>query len=514
VTPRSAATLALLALLGAVLGCGGSADIAVELGGPGGSDASSAFGGSGGSAGASGSGGASAVGGASGTGGSSAVGGAGGSGGSSGSSGAGRAGAAGGLDASSGSGGASGSGGSSGSIAGGSSGSSGADAGPVDSGAPDVPDVPPAANAIHVFVNAGPSAPQTIYTNGLFAAVTVCVPGTATCQTIDGLLVDTGSTGLRIRSSVLTIALPPEQNTAGNPIFACGQFADGSYMWGPVARADIRMSAERASSVSIQIVADPAASSFPAPPTGCSSGGGQNLGAPDGFPAKGILGLSFYEQDCGDPCVTGTGPGVYYRCVSSTCTTTRLAITSQMTNPVSAFAADNNGVSVSLPSVPLEGSASVTGTLTFGIGTQANNGLGAAKLLVPDANGYLTTAFGGKSYGSTTIDTGANAFFFTAANAAAFPACQNNKGFYCPASTLALSASIAGAGGGSATVAFNVANADSLFTVAHSAYPDVAGSAALGDAFSWGLPFFFGRTVFTAFQGRTTPGGTGPYWAY
>jgi hypothetical protein len=32
--------------------------------------------------------------------------------------------------------------------------------------------------------------------------------------------------------------------------------------------------------------------------------------------------------------------------------------------------------------------------------------------------------------------------------------------------------------------------------------------------FDWGLPFFFGRNVFVAIQGQSTPGGTAPYWAY
>jgi hypothetical protein len=30
----------------------------------------------------------------------------------------------------------------------------------------------------------------------------------------------------------------------------------------------------------------------------------------------------------------------------------------------------------------------------------------------------------------------------------------------------------------------------------------------------FGLPFFFGRTVFTAFDGKSTPAGTGPFTAY
>jgi hypothetical protein len=33
-------------------------------------------------------------------------------------------------------------------------------------------------------------------------------------------------------------------------------------------------------------------------------------------------------------------------------------------------------------------------------------------------------------------------------------------------------------------------------------------------SFIWGLSFFYGRSVFVAFNGKSTPGGTGPYYAY
>jgi hypothetical protein len=32
--------------------------------------------------------------------------------------------------------------------------------------------------------------------------------------------------------------------------------------------------------------------------------------------------------------------------------------------------------------------------------------------------------------------------------------------------------------------------------------------------FDWGLPFFFGRKVFTAIDSRATPAGIGPYYAF
>ncbi|MBV9619664.1 MAG: DUF3443 family protein, partial [Gammaproteobacteria bacterium] len=32
--------------------------------------------------------------------------------------------------------------------------------------------------------------------------------------------------------------------------------------------------------------------------------------------------------------------------------------------------------------------------------------------------------------------------------------------------------------------------------------------------FDLGLPFFYGRNVYTAIEQQSTPGGTGPYYAY
>ena len=56
-------------------------------------------------------------------------------------------------------------------------------------------------NVLDVVVDPGPKDNRCVaigYTNGLFANVTICVPGTTTCQTIDHLLVDTGSVGVRV----------------------------------------------------------------------------------------------------------------------------------------------------------------------------------------------------------------------------------------------------------------------------------------------------------------------------
>jgi hypothetical protein len=109
-----------------------------------------------------------------------------------------------------------------------------------------------------VTVNAGPAGN---YANGAFTSVTVCVPGTSTCQTIDGVLVDTGSSGLRLLSSALTVTLPQQKASDGNPVVECLPFVSG-YTWGPLQAADIQISGEKASTVPVQILSD---TDFPCP---------------------------------------------------------------------------------------------------------------------------------------------------------------------------------------------------------------------------------------------------------
>src|SRR5580658_8491677 len=69
-----------------------------------------------------------------------------------------------------------------------------------------------AANVATITVDAGPAALNTgpnafISDNTAFVSVTLCAPGTTNCQTIDHVLLDTGSVGLRIFQSVLSASL-------------------------------------------------------------------------------------------------------------------------------------------------------------------------------------------------------------------------------------------------------------------------------------------------------------------
>jgi uncharacterized protein DUF3443 len=356
---------------------------------------------------------------------------------------------------------------------------------------------------------AGASGIQAI--NSAFTSVTVCVPGsTSECQTIDGILVDTGSSGLRILSSALSVSLPQQKSSNGNPIAECGEFID-SETWGPVQTADIAIAGEKANSVPVQIIG----SSSLSVPTSCSDLGPiqDNLAT---LGMNGILGIGNFVQDCGQGCAASgaSNVGLYYTCPASGCVVTSQEISQQVSNPVSFFATDNNGVIVELPAVSGP-EASVTGSLIFGIGTQSNNGLGSATVYTIDTQtGSFTTTFKGQSLTDESfLDTGSNAIYFLDASTTGLPTCADLTFWYCPSTTQTLSAVTQGTNGATATVDFEVGNGDTLSSNANNGVAPGLGGPSPG-LFDWGLPFFYGRNVYTAIEGASTPGGTGPYWAF
>lgn len=363
-------------------------------------------------------------------------------------------------------------------------------------------------NVQPITVNSGPAGN---YANGLFTSLTVCVPSSSTCQTVNNILVDTGSYGLRLLSSAgggaLTLSLPQQKSGSGGSIGECAGFVSG-YTWGPVVSADIAIAGEHASNVPVQVI-DP---TFNTVPSAC-----QNSGVPENdtlqtLGANGILGVGPYVQDCGGACEQGgaQNPGLYYACASSNCQVTIETLAQQVQNPVAMFASDNNGVVIELPSV--SGSApTVSGSMVFGIGTQSNNGLGSAIVFPLDSSGEFNTTYKGQSY-AAFVDSGSNAIFFLNQTTTGMPVCSDNSGFYCPGSQMSESATTT-SGGTSSKVSFSVVSADSLFANrVNYVFSTLAGPNP--GIFDWGLPFFYGRNVYTAIEARSTPAGAGPFWAY
>ncbi|HUI83297.1 MAG TPA: DUF3443 domain-containing protein [Candidatus Binatia bacterium] len=377
-------------------------------------------------------------------------------------------------------------------------------------------------NVQPITVDQGPEPQTFLATNQAFTTVTICVPGTNTCQNIDHVQVDTGSQGLRLLSSAsggeLGIALPQENDSSGNPLDECLVFADG-YVWGMVATADIGMAGETASSIPVQVIIPP--SSSPAVPTACSNrnppgGTGNEGGSVMMLGANGILGVGLFQQDCGLACTPGfqTQP-MYFACPSGSCTAINIPVTQQVTNPVIMFATDNNGVLIQFPAVPDGGSLTVAGSLIFGIGTESNNSLGSATVYGANDSGNFTTIFNGTTYPNSFIDSGSNGYFFPSN----IPTCANpNQHWYCPSTSPDnLSAQNQGTNMSSPiTVNFSLEDASTLFNSSNTAFSTLGGPLPANlDAFDWGLPFFYGRNVFTAIQGQNAPGGTPPpYFAY
>jgi Protein of unknown function (DUF3443) len=362
--------------------------------------------------------------------------------------------------------------------------------------------------------------------NTAYTTVIVCSPGSTTnCQTVDHIQVDTGSSGLRILASVLTITLPLQADANNNVIAECTQFVDGS-SWGPVRQADVKIGGETASTQEVQVIGDAA---YPTIPTACSGTATTAENTVTAFGANGILGVGPFIQDCGPACEQ-QGGAVYFTCpTTTTCADTGMPLTLQVANPVASFATDNNGVIIQLPSVGATGSAAVSGSLIFGIGTQSNNGLGSATVFMLGSNGELTTNYKLGSLQSSFIDSGSNAYYFPDSTITTCASTTRAPGFYCPTTTQALSATmVSPINGTSLTVNFSVANADTLFassTIIAAANDLAAPSTSVNntggsstfngsDSFDWGLPFYFGRSVFTAIETRNTSGGVGPYFAF
>lgn len=371
-------------------------------------------------------------------------------------------------------------------------------------------------NVIPVTVDLGQSGNAV---NQLFASVTLCQPGsTSQCQTIDHVLVDTGSTGLRVFSAAIPAAMNLGRLTApgGSPLLNCVQFVDNTYAWGPVVAADVVLGGETAASVPIQIIADPA---YNSPNRLCSSRGrATEITAAATFGANGILGLGLFKEDCGADCVSNASNGSYFACTNAACTTsvaTTVSMASQVKHPVPLFSADNNGFLIDLPAVSSAGAATLSGSLIFGIGTQSNNQFTSGSVLTTDALGYITTQFAGSSLSTSFIDSGSNGLYF---DSATVPTCTTGSvvnGFYCPSSLTALSATLVGANAKTAAVTFLIGNALSLFADPSLAVlPTLSGPMGDAQTFDWGLPFYYGRRVFLGIDRQVSAQGTGPFYAF
>ena len=392
-------------------------------------------------------------------------------------------------------------------------------------------------NVANATIDQGPaglSDANEAAVNIMYVNVTICAPGSTTnCQTIDHVQVDTGSQGVRILASVLNSSLlsalsPISVN--GGALAECTQFVDG-YSWGPVVTADVHIggsdtatTGESAPGIPVQLIGSGSYSV----PTACSSGSA-NTTSEDTvatFGANGIIGIGLFDENCGTVCSSGASNGSYFSCTSSAnCTGAAVAVTSQVVNPVHVLAAmngitDNNGIIIELPAVGASGAATVTGSLVFGIGTQTNNALasGATILTTDSYYGYVSVNFIGTNFPQSYLDSGSNAYYFNDSSISSCGSQSVAPGFFCPTSTVSLSATITGNNGAQSSPSFSIANAVDLFdnNPTFAAFSNLGGAAGTdgSQSFAFGLPFFYGRNVYTAMENMDAGGTDGPYFAF
>jgi len=397
-------------------------------------------------------------------------------------------------------------------------------------------------NTATVTAGSGPNGLAGGGVNGLYVTITVCQHGTTTCITINNVQVDTGSVGLRLVQGTLgSVTLTPD-DVNGSPLEECRQYGDTSYSWGPLEFADVQIGGETASNIPVQLLGQVSA---PAPSNCLTMPVNSNLpGTPPGnedtvasLGSNGLLGIGGLIFDCGNDCTTVsfTSGYPYYICPNGTCQAVGAPTADQAVNPVAQFSgSDNNGVMITLPSVPSSGAVSVSGTMNFGIATRSDNALGNAIIYALDPCQFFpTVTFNGISYNDTQcasntgglggfLDTGSNAFYISDANTLKSSnildcaSSTSGSGFYCVTGGMTTTLSpvnIIGFGGvGSATISLNITDATTLFSTNNAVFNDLGSDSMLGgtpstDFWDFGLPFFLGRTVFVGIAGTAMPAG-------
>ncbi len=378
-------------------------------------------------------------------------------------------------------------------------------------------------NVIQVCVDDGPytsSGRQIGAGNRPFVTVRVCVPGSTTaCVDVDHMLVDTGSTGVRIAVPALRTALPlPAIKHNGNPIAECMHFISG-WAWGSLNEADIYVGGLVARKVPIQMMGNSSlnprlggngAGAFPRVPTACSQAFGTNVtevGTVDAMRANGIIGLGVWLDDALNVA------DQFFTCTGNVCNSISTLPRSSYPRHIGRdFPSFSGGVALQMRAIGSNGSRNLPGTLTFGIATLPST----VNRLALDPSGYFTTRLSGVTYTKSFIDSGSSGIFFDT-RSSSLPKCTSYPDFYCPTITTPIFASSTDFLDRTGSINFSVGNAEESINnpLVPNALNNLAGpvstlsSSATSDFFLLGFPFFVGRTVYTVMQDTSIGGSYG-----
>lgn len=341
--------------------------------------------------------------------------------------------------------------------------------------------------------------------NRLTVSITVCEPGTDTCATIDHVMVDTGSTGLRLDRAALPaeFRLPVLPGPQSQPLAECLRFGDGTAAWGGLYGADFRIGSLRAPDLPVQLFEDDA----PNRAGDCP----QSKVTPT---SNGTLGVSAHLTDCFGRCDQTVWVPLVYGCAEAACTPLRGAVAPEfrLPNPLTRLDAGRiNGLIFDLPPLPPGGARTLTGTLTFGIDAGA---LAGARILRLNERGAFTTRYDGRTLPASYIDSGTGTYTFANLR---LPACIRPSWAFCISPPQELQAVMVGEDGTEIPMGFRVGDYNAELTSGNTVSDRMATIAAQdSQAFVWGAPFFMGKRVFLVPEGASVLGtGTpGPFYAF
>ena len=316
--------------------------------------------------------------------------------------------------------------------------------------------------------------------NRMVVSVTLCAPGTSRCATIDDIMVDTGSTGLRIEASALPLelGLPPFLGPDGVPLAECLRFIHDA-AWGPLVRANVRLGGLTAADIPIQIIAD----NPPQQPEGCPPS--------QVYPtSNGTLGVGPHLFDCPGNCVQIAAAPTVFKMERGLWIPNQggVAPAFRMPNPISRLPVHDNGVVIDLPAARHGAEIELRGTLTFGVGTAANNQLGDARVTRLDRRGYFTTLYGGLAYPESYLDSGTMTLIV---DDEGIPRCARLPWAFCLDPSHEFAATMIDGFGGTVSTSFVVSDYQAIGDHHYGAAGGAAIAAAVGTkSFVWGAPYF------------------------
>ena len=363
---------------------------------------------------------------------------------------------------------------------------------------PTTPTIPQStvANQIPITVDQGPTATTSQLTaNEPYVTVTIC-DASGNCKTIDHMLLDTGSDGVRVFASAMGTLTLPHETVGGNDVGECTNFVT-SYMWGPVETATVKLGSEVATNIPIQVVDD---STFAPVPSGYCFG--TDISSYSALGANGIVGVGMFKGDSGK----------YLTCDAAGACTSNQSVPFVVVDPVSAFPQDNNGVIVTLPAVTST-TQTTTGTLTFGLGTQADDALTGYTPIQADDVGNLSVEMNSgvsgatETYPKSFIDSGSNAYFInTQINTFDGP-------YLAPTSPVAYTTTLSSTMNASQTYGTEIDVVAPTFAQGKNVYADLATQDLSTTSQDLGFSFFYGKSIAFGIYGDLTPDGTGPIYA-